>query len=112
MEKIIYLPAIYIEKHHLPAQVKVQISNQHTSAILMAHPDKGAAKLSLALAKALSVPAYITWQYRWSPSSATIKLGPVVAVFCRRSIKSDSTNGTAGELNCLGRASNELPGIN
>ncbi|MGE5454707.1 MAG: YheC/YheD family protein, partial [Methylocystaceae bacterium] len=63
------------------------------------------------LAAALSVPNHIHWEYRWLPASLTLKLGPVVAIFCRRSLKSSSTSGTAGELNYLGRTSTSLPGL-
>jgi len=111
MDRQIYLPASYYDLHHLPNLVNVQVSNHKTSAQVVSIPDQQSATLSPSLAAELSVPQHIQWQFRWSSRGGTLKLGPVVAIHCRRSLKSDSTNGTAGELNCLGRISTRLPGL-
>ncbi|MGE5379782.1 MAG: YheC/YheD family protein [Methylocystaceae bacterium] len=111
-DRIVYLPASFYHQHHLTIQVKVQVSNRTCVAQVVTTSDNNhLARLSPGLATALSVPEHLQWHYRWSSASGTLRLGPVVAILCRRSVKSESTSGTAGELNCLGRISTTLPGL-
>lgn len=103
---------VFVPAHlNVPARIRVQIANMSAEAQTVNLDRTKLVQLSPSLARALSVPDFKQWQFLYTPGSHTLKLGPVVAILARRSLNAASTDGTAGELNCLGQVAETLPGL-